>query len=447
MIRQPAFFAMSLAMTVARSSQAWAQDTPPSGDVPAQKFCETVVLDCNARTLVCADADKMTPAQKAALKTAKLLVSTTPKPLTIASSGKDDASFAATTLCTTPLTFPAMIQLDDGKNQTSLQLANITTPQQKADTAKPPPDCTPNPSTIREGNDDPSVLIVSYDKADRTPVIVLPRRTKDDRSSGLGTIKTNTRLRVIVLRPPQYPAQVVVDGAAAQLSGTSIVGSTGTPTGGARETEACREDEWSLAPRASGAIKITTQLTDSSGNVYKSSAHVSEILVETQYVGAIRVGIGVVFPLDQNPTGFGTSVYSVRASPQGGNQIYRDSWTLADLELIGGYTAFLGDRGLSELGKPSFGLFGGLGLIAVSPNSGNVTGLTSGYVGLEFSYQGLQLLPLFGVRRETALLGSYQVGNHVAAGATVTGTAFFPVVAIMVGFTSDVLKIPGGNFP
>jgi hypothetical protein len=202
---------------------------------------------------------------------------------------------------------------------------------------------------------------------------------------------------------------------------------------------------WSVAPRAAGGMKITTQLTNLDGDVYKPSQHVSELVVEAMYIGALRFGVAAVVPFAQNGRGWGTSTYVVRPVSTGGNAIYEDSWAPAEIELVGGYTAFFSRRRLSALANGGWGLFGGLGLAAVSPATGNVTGLTSAYVGLERSWNGLQVLLLAGLRREPVLSSAYHVGDHVASGTILTGSEVLPAAGIMLGFTSDVLRIQGAS--
>jgi hypothetical protein len=107
-----------------------------------------------------------------------------------------------------------------------------------------------------------------------------------------------------------------------------------------------------------------------------------------------------------------------------------------------------GPRRLTALGDGGWGLFGGLGLVAVSPSSGNVTGLTSAYLGLEYSYHGFGALLVGGIRRETVLASGYEVNTHVAAGTPVPTTmTVAPAAGIVLNVTSDVLKIPGTFVP
>ncbi len=309
------------------------------------------------------------------------------------------------------------------------------------------------------------VLVVSYGVAGSSPClhgrpdapsICLPYQYGKDSDIHPPLVPANKPIRIRIIRPEGYSGQIAADGTP-QESATAIAGSA-SPLGSrlqgnaephlAGSSYACIVETWDLAPRAPGAVKITASLLDPNGGTYKASSHVVELIVEGVYVGAIRVGIGAIVPFGQwsaqngGPT-YGVSSYSIRNSPQGGSAIYRDSWSPAELELVGGYTAFLSKRKLSNLGEPGFGLFGGLGLLAVAPASGSVTGLTSGYLGLEFSWRGLSFLGVGGVRRETVLLDGYHVGTHVASGANITGTGYVPAIGLVVGFTSDVLKIPG----
>jgi hypothetical protein len=198
----------------------------------------------------------------------------------------------------------------------------------------------------------------------------------------------------------------------------------------------CVTDVWSFAPRKEGVVNITTSLTG-----YAPSERTSEIIVEGRYVGAIRVGVAGVVPFGQNPAGPGISTYGIHSSPAGGNQIYKDSWTLADLELVAGYTAFLSPRRLTKMSQVGLGWFGGIGILSVSPASGNVNALNSVYTGLELSAGGFQAMFLGGFRRETELSSGYKVGDHAPAGASITSTAVLPVAAVMIGFTSDAFKI------
>jgi hypothetical protein len=280
-------------------------------------------------------------------------------------------------------------------------------------------------------------------------------------TSGVGILDPNSGLHVRVIRPREYHSSVSSPNPV-QVTALGIERSAGPPMPEVRKAQAqasrkppgeCQVDEWYLGPRAPGPFTVATSLVNSKGEEQKVTTHVTELVVETQYMGAIRVGVGMIVPFGQNSSvssKAGVATYSVRPSPNGGSAIYRDTWSPFDLDLIAGYTAFLhpGPRRTTQLGKPGWGLFSGLGILSVSSTTGNIIGLPSAYLGLEFSWRGFAAILLAGAKRVTLLPDGYEVGSPIAPGSSVpTSTAYRFATGLLLSYTSDVFKFAGSSVP
>ena len=217
--------------------------------------------------------------------------------------------------------------------------------------------------------------------------------------------------------------------------------------------DSCVFDDWVIGPRAPGAFSVTTSLIDSTGAEQKTTTRVTELVVETQYMGAIRVGVGMIVPFGQNSSvssRAGIATYSARPSPNGGSAIFRDTWSPFDLELIAGYSAFLSKdpRTSTKLSDGGWGLFSGVGILSVSSTTGNVTGLTSAYIGPEWSYHGFAAILLAGIKRVIVLSEGYEVGSQLAPGSSVpTSTTYRFAAGLLLSYTSDVFKFAGSSVP
>ncbi len=253
-------------------------------------------------------------------------------------------------------------------------------------------------------------------------------------------LRPNTPLVVYVAAPAAANVQVKTS-ATAKLIGPQIEPKAGPP--GAKAFGAkpsCRIHRLVLQPRPPGVFTVTTELYDAAGNADKQTTQTLEILVEQEYAGAIRVGVGFITPFaDRDSSGNiagGTASYSVRDG-----LVYRDGWSPVDLELIAGYTQFLSKQRLTELGKFHMGLFAGLGLLKVSPGGGKVQALTSAYLGWEFAIGGFTFTPVVGVRRAIVLAHGLKVGDYVGSSTSITTTQFVPALGLTLGYTANALPI------
>jgi hypothetical protein len=203
----------------------------------------------------------------------------------------------------------------------------------------------------------------------------------------------------------------------------------------------CVVDEYVLAPRPAGPFTVAASLTDKAGKAIAGSSHAIELVVETVYIGAVRVSLGLSFPT------VGARSWSVRSTSGGGTAIYEDAYSPAVFEVMAGYTAFFASATGRKLAHLRVGWYSGLGVVSSTPPSGNLTVFDAAYTGLEFSGAGFSLQFLAGIRRDTVLANGFQVGSHVSGTSVPTTTTFDFAPGIALGFTSDVFKIAGISSP
>lgn len=275
-------------------------------------------------------------------------------------------------------------------------------------------------------------------------------------------VPPNTELTVIVVLPPKATGTKVNGTGPVSITAPKVsapgqpLGSNLLPDSGGTGTlfepgKTCRLSRTVLAPRAPGPFNVTASLLDEKGEV-KSSPLTAEFVVEARYIGAVRVGIGISAPTDASK-GLGVPSYAVRPSADGGSTIHYDG-SSPNFELTAGYSAFLfshgssgpwtrGQRSLRQLSDFGVALYGGIGVVAVTPQ-GTVRAVNSAYVGPEISGYGIAIDFLFGAQRLTDLANGYHEGTHLGANASLpTRTRLAPAVGVTLDFTSDVFKIAG----
>jgi hypothetical protein len=206
----------------------------------------------------------------------------------------------------------------------------------------------------------------------------------------------------------------------------------------------CVVDTYTLAPRAPGAFTVTSQLTDSSGKPVFGTSRQVEFLVKHQYIGAVRVGAAMSFPLTS-----GVSSWSTQQTANGTSVIYENGHSPGVFEVVAGYSAFLdGPITAASLAKLHPGLYTGLGIISTAPSTGNLTYFTSAYFGLDLSWRGFALELLAGVRRNTVLADGFSPGSLLPTGAAVpTKTEFVFAPAVALSLSSDIFKVAGMTVP
>ena len=327
-----------------------------------------------------------------------------------------------------------------------------------------------------------NTLIVSYapyhesngpscdlsDAAAMAPASCLPKTAQ---SSSRGDIlPTNQGLDVVVVFPPSLRSKVSAPGAVqvspptvqpSSLPGPAKPGAPVILAEAVSETPPnCAVQRWHLGPRAAGGEIVTVVLTNAAGDEQKGTTYVAELAVEAQYVGAIRVGLGMSFARFPDGSWGGSRTYGIHQSPDGGSVIHQDGEAFGNYELVAGYTAFIftvggpGEsstwwrRPASRLTNLGFGLYAGLGVASVS-TTGTVNGFTSAYVGPEISLGGVAVQGLFGARRDVVLADGYPPGTHVpAAGFSLpTQSTYYFAAGLSVSVTSDIFKIAGASVP
>lgn len=262
--------------------------------------------------------------------------------------------------------------------------------------------------------------------------------------------RPNKHLSVYVVHadsdPPQYASSASATPTQA-LTPMGVIPAKPPGLVGIAAVAPCVVDRYQFAPRAPGAFTITTQLQGRDGKTVPGSLRGVELVVESVYVGAIRISAALTFPVG------GVHAWSVQPT-KGGSAIHEDGYSPMAFELVAGYTWFFpcSRPTTRTLSNVHWGWFNGLGLVSVAPVSSISSGITvfsSLYSGLEVSGGGLALevLPL-GVRRGTDLASPYTVGQHVAAGSSVpTTTGFHYAFALAVSMSSDVFKVAGATVP
>jgi hypothetical protein len=280
------------------------------------------------------------------------------------------------------------------------------------------------------------------------------------RSERSALLPTNEPIDVVVVFPGTYHSKVSATGNVQAsnpvVQGPSLPRTPGAAAGGGGPPPPpnCAVQRWHLGPRAAGPAVVTTSLTTPAGEDVKGSAYTIELAIETKYVGAIRVGLGMSFASFGSGTWGGSRSYGVRQEPDGRSIVHQDSEPFGNYEIVAGYSAFIintdgdvGSRPASHLTDLGVSFFAGLGVVSVS-STGTVNGLTSAYVGPEFSLGGVAIQGLVGVRRDTVPADGYPVGTYVPASFSLpTQNEYYFAAGVAVSVTSDIFKIAGWSVP
>ena len=427
------------------------------GSANEAKYCRELQLICAGKkaTLKCNDSAALTTDEQLNLAVASIYIFGD-SGWARAEAREQPGSFDAHPICSANLKAGTTAWLEESDVARRVSVTPKTDPPQPKLAG-----CKGNPSL-----DAPQgALVVLYSPAQLTkwkgckdPAHASPTSPRvcmpTDNPKHPAFLEPNRTLDVFVVRPRYFPSQVSGVGAVqvtppqVQTSKYSFDGSTEKSAQAdlSDPADTCVVDRWTLGPRGAGSFAVKTELFDSSGTEQKATAHLTEFAVEPVYIGAIRVGVAAIMPFGQNETQPGTATYSVRTG-EGGNTIHRDSWSPFDLDLIAGYTAFFTKRRATEIADGGFGVFSGLGILSVSSTTGNVTGLTSGYLGLEGSAGGFALELLAGVKRVNMLADGYHVDSGVG-GTTVPMTVAYRFAAgLAVSYSADVFKFAGTAVP
>jgi hypothetical protein len=264
-------------------------------------------------------------------------------------------------------------------------------------------------------------------------------------------IPPNRPIRVVVRHPADRQVAVGINGQIGVLSPISRSAAMPVAGGAAGEAFAGRgveeeaEEEVALTvteqrfgPRLPGDASVRVEAFDSYGD---PAGEVSvEMLVETTYVGAVRLGVGV------NLFGAVDARYEARTWP-GSQQaeVAVAEGGAMDLDLMLGYAPFLERGGRSARGCEGVCLapYFGLGILSSSEEQG-LSLLKSLHMGLEWEPVPDFSVALTGVaRRVDRLPEGVQIGSPAADGDVPTVTAFGLGAGAVLNFSPAFTKLGG----
>jgi hypothetical protein len=201
-----------------------------------------------------------------------------------------------------------------------------------------------------------------------------------------------------------------------------------------------------FAPRQPGAANIHVEVKTTATPSAVIADQTLELIVEQGYLGAIRLGFGVV---GDNAVDRSYAAHLAPGSTQ--LEIARTSSGKADVELVLGFSAFIwdGKNGRRYLGGRSAASyllpapFVGIGLVGDTPTG--LTGLRSLYFGVEWEPVRSFSVALTGVgRRVTRLADGYAVGDAVSEGTSFTEQRFEFGVGVVFSVSPEFLRIAAG---
>ena len=195
-----------------------------------------------------------------------------------------------------------------------------------------------------------------------------------------------------------------------------------------------------FGPRQPGAAPLV--ITDTTNQV----THTVELIVETTYSGAIRIGFGMVFggAVDRR--------YTAQAYPGSDqSEIVANGGGDLDIELVVGIAPFLetfmGGRGYHSgrnLTTFPFGLAPYVGLGLIGSRVGGAEFLTSFYFGLEWEpIQNFSVAATIVARRVHRLLPGLSVGDAVAPGAVLSREGYELGLGIVINVSPEFLQFTG----
>ncbi|GEM_PF-3429475 len=246
------------------------------------------------------------------------------------------------------------------------------------------------------------------------------------------------------LRPDQTIVVVVAweDGAAAGVE-IDVGGTPGVWAGEIRQrvvkAQGLERRLLSRAhtPRLPGALDVTVTFKDAEAETI--SATKQGLLVRKEFVGALRVGLGIYgSPLHVT--------YGTAARGAGSAEVVRTREWDAGFEIVVAYSLWGEPRLVDELpGKPGFYVGVGLG----SAGASGLGALSAFHVGVEIALNKDVSLALVGsVRFGVRLADGFSVGSPLAAGTTVETTPIpLPGFGLVFNVSPDFMKTvkaPGG---
>jgi hypothetical protein len=161
-------------------------------------------------------------------------------------------------------------------------------------------------------------------------------------------------------------------------------------------------DEQEFAPRLPGNANLTVTVTDGD----KEEVRTVEFVVETTYIGAVRVGASLVF----NATDRAYEARAVAGSKQAEIAVTKKS--TQDIELVLGYSAYLSPRGYANTSWTNFEPYVGIGVLNQGPTA--LETLKSLHFGLEWEPSANFGIALTGVvRRVQRLADGYRIHSPI----------------------------------
>ena len=221
-------------------------------------------------------------------------------------------------------------------------------------------------------------------------------------------LRPNQSVRVVVLRPKNTALTLELGGVEGVYPPTDSVKIPEADEQHARHPEAPLVPDFAIeekyfAPRLPGQANLTVTLKRAG----EDTVHTVEFVVEPVYVGAVRLGVAVLFG---GATDRAYGARSVGGSKQ--SEVVATTSQKADIELVLGYSAYLSPRGYANPDWLRFEPYAGIGVL--NDSASGLQTLKSFHAGVEWEPSANFGVALTGVvRRVTRLADGLRVGSPV----------------------------------
>jgi hypothetical protein len=247
-------------------------------------------------------------------------------------------------------------------------------------------------------------------------------------------LRPNTSIRVVVLRRAKATVTMELGGEQGVFVSTdrNLTQTPGLDQHSDQDEQDKPDfdiDEQEFAPRLPGNANLTVTLTEDG----EEQSRTVEFIVETTYIGAVRVGAALVF----NATDRSYEARAVADSKQ--SEIAVSKKSSQDLELVVGYSAYLSPRGYANPSWSNFEPYVGIGVLNQGPTA--LETLKSLHFGLEWEPS-----PNFGiaftgvVRRVDRLADGYRIGSPISGSVPTVEKAELGF-GIVFNLSPDFLRI------
>lgn len=254
-------------------------------------------------------------------------------------------------------------------------------------------------------------------------------------------IPPNEVIRVLVRHRVDHQVQIAMNGTRGILSPQARDPDMAMSS---RGEELEREEdiapvvtEQRFAPRLPGEAAVALEVYDSDGALV--GALTVEMIVETEYVGAIRLGVGANF------LGAVDASYEARTHP-GSDQaeVAVSEGGAMDLDLMLGYAAFLGPNGRPARGCESICIAPYVGVGVLSSSEEGLALLKSLHAGIEWEPVPDFSIAFTGVARAVDRLPEgLQVGSPIDGDTVPTQRSYGLGVGLVLNFSPAFTKLGG----